>query len=325
MRGKLRINRIRCIEQGAGAGQVRHIGVLLVGEHRVSGQTHLLCAFDFGVPVGTLDQPTHQTHAVAPRQRDHVLYQFKRTRLVGLQRQAKAAPLRKMLRHPTDERLEHVQRELQPIHLFGVHRQVDVGARRLLAQAPDAWYQFQHHTIFLRLLVTRMQRAELDRNAVVRFASTGFVGVGGNRRNGILVTGEILQGVGVGARAFAQHVIAEPKLAHFSPGRCGFIHRLLDRLSQHKLATQQLHGTQGGGHHRTRTKLGKHATRCLAVRQKFLAHGNGGARQSSQRLVASAVKFGAPQLVSGERNRGLGIGHAQQRFGKTHQGQALGT
>ena len=41
-------------------------------------------------------------------------------------------------------------------------------------------------------------------------------------------------------------------------------------------------------------------------------------------MITTAVKVGAAQLVSRQRNRGFGIGYAQQRFGQAHQGQALG-
>jgi hypothetical protein len=58
--------------------------------------------------------------------------------------------------------------------------------------------------------------------------------------------------------------------------------------------------------------------------QEVLGHGDGGGRQTRQRRVGRAVKVGPAQLVGREGNGGFGVGHAQQRLGQAHQGQALG-
>ena len=105
-----------------------------------------------------------------PRRRaiaDHMLDQLQRAGLVGLQRQAEAAPLRMLARHLAGQRLEHVQRQLQPVHFLGIDGQADVGTGRALAQGPDARHQLGQHPLALRLFIARMQRAELDRDAVV--------------------------------------------------------------------------------------------------------------------------------------------------------------
>ena len=176
--------------------------------------------------------------------------------------------------------------------------------------------------------------------------------MGCNERNRILVTHQILKRISIGTRAFAQHVIAEsepPRLAlrvlrcppwgllrlgaarrrnaevfHLAPRRVGLVHRFGNGLAQHKLATQQLHGAQRGGDDRARAELGEKTGRRFAVGQKLLAHRDRRAGQARQRLVASAVKVGAAQLISRQRNRGGGIGHAQQGLGQAHQGQTLG-
>ena len=167
VRGELREDDVGRIEQRARARQIAHVGVVLVGEHRVGGQTELLGALDLGVPVGALDQTAHAFDAVLARQRGHVFDELDRAGLVGLQRQAQTGPLRTVLRHALRQRLEHPQGKLQPVHLFGVDGQVQVGSRGGFAQGPHARHQFAHDTIHLRVLKTRVQRAEFDGNAVV--------------------------------------------------------------------------------------------------------------------------------------------------------------
>ena len=352
VRGELRINRVRRFEQSPGAGQVGHVGMVLVGEYRVSRQAHFLRALDLGVPIRAFDQPAHQPNFVFAPDGGHMLDQFECTGLVRLHRQAEAGPLRGMLRDMRRQGFEHLQRQLQPVHFLGVDGEVDIGCCGLVTQQQHARNQLGHDTGFLRVFITRVQGAELDGNAVVVLTRAVPVGVRCNGSNGVLVTGHVFERVGIGARALAQHVIAEskpprlrlrllrcPPWEQFRLGAAGrrnpqipdpalgasrFVHRLADRLAQHELAAQQLHRAQCGGHYRTRAQLGQHATGRLAVGQELLAHRNGGARQARQRLVAGCREVGAAELIGGQRNRGLGIGHAQQRLGQAHQCQALG-
>ena len=166
--GELRINGVGRGQQGSSARQIRHVGVVLVREHRVMRQAHLLRALDFRVPVRALDQPAHQAQLVFAANADHVLDQIQRSALVGLHGQAKALPLRMLLCDAGGQRFKHVERQLQPIHFFGVDRQVDVGLGRQRAQAPDARNQLGHDAFTLGVLITRMERAELDGNAVIQ-------------------------------------------------------------------------------------------------------------------------------------------------------------
>ena len=135
VRGELRVDHVACAEQRARAGQVGDVGVVLVREHRVARQPQLLRALDLAVPVGALDQPHHEAQAVRARDARHLVDDLQRARLVGLHRQAEAAPLRVRAAHVRGQRLEHLQRQLQPIALLGVDREVDVGARGQLARA----------------------------------------------------------------------------------------------------------------------------------------------------------------------------------------------
>ena len=175
MTGKLRVNGIGRGQQRLRAGQVRHVGVVLVGEHRVVRQAQLLRALDFRIPVGSLDQAAHQAQPVFAGEGDDVLNQFERAGLIGLHRQPKTLPLRVVLRHPGGKRFKHIERELQPVHFLGVNREVDVGPGRQLAQTPDARHQLGHHAFALRVFVARVKCAELDGYTIILLGSPRLV------------------------------------------------------------------------------------------------------------------------------------------------------
>ena len=322
--GKLRVNRIRRLQQGAGTGQVGHVGVVLVGENRVVRQSQLLRALDLGVPVGAFDQAAHQANLVLSRNLGDVLYQLQRPALVGLQRQAETAPMRRGFRNLRHQHFEHLQRQLQPVHLFGIDSEVDVGRCRLRTQAPHARHQLGHDAGLLRILIPWVQGAELDRDAVVFFAGAVWLCGASDRANCILVTRQVLQGVGIGACALAQHVVAVTQVLDLALCRCRLGHGLGYGLPEHKLPTQQLHGAQCRRHHRTRTELGKHAARCFTLGQELLAHRNRCARQARQRLVTGRIEVGPPQLIGCQGDGGFGVRHAQQGLGQPHQSQAFG-
>ena len=84
MPSKLRVHRIRRGQQRLSAGQVGNIGVVFVGKHRVMWQAKLLRAFDFRVPIRTLDQAAHQAQLVFAGNRNDVLNQVQCAGLVGL-------------------------------------------------------------------------------------------------------------------------------------------------------------------------------------------------------------------------------------------------
>ena len=107
VRGKLRVDGVGRGQERAGAGQIRHIGVVLVRKHRVVRQTQLLGAFDFSVPIRALDQAAHQAHFVFARHCGDVHYQLQGAGLVGLHGQAKAGPLRLLVRHQGHQGLKH--------------------------------------------------------------------------------------------------------------------------------------------------------------------------------------------------------------------------
>ena len=324
MGGELRVNGVRRIEQRARAGQIRHVGMVLVREHRVGRQAQLLRAFDLGVPIGTLDQAAHEANLVLARQSGNLVDKLQRTGLVGLHGQAETGPLRKLLRHLCCECLEHLERQLQPVDLFGIDCQVYVAPCGLFAQAPHARHQLGHHPFLVCVFIPRMQGAEFDGYAVVLLTRTSGLSALGDGPDRVLVAGQVLERIGTGACTFAQHVIAEPDISCLALCGGGFTHGLGNRLAEHKLAPQQLHCAQRGGNDGACAELGKDAAGGVAIGQEPLAHRNRGAGQACQGFFSGCVEVGAAQLVGSECDRGLGIGHPQQRFGQAHQGQTLG-
>lgn len=298
--------------------------MVLVREDRVVRQAELLGPLDLGVPVGALHEAAHQPQLVPARHRRDVRNQFERACLVGLQRQAEAAPLRPFGGHARGQRLEHVERQLEPVDLFGIDGEVEAGIGRQFAQLPHARHQLAHHALALRVLVARMQRAELDGDAVVVLGPARRIGTGRNGADGLRVALEVAQRIGIGARAFAEHVVAEAQRALPAVRRAGLVHGLGDGLSEHELAPQQLHRAQSGGHHRAGAELGHEAGRMVAFGQEFLRHRDGGGRQPRQRGIGRALEIGPAQLVGRERDGRGGVGHAKQRLGQAHQRKALG-
>ena len=273
--GELGVDRVRGSEQRTGTGQVADVGVVFVGEHRIAGQPQLLSALDFGIPVSTLDQAAHQANLVTAGHGRQVLDQLNRPRLVGLKGQAKPGPLRETFGDLGDQGLEHIQGQLQAVDLFGVDGQVEVGAGRGLAQGPHSRHQLAHDALVLEVFVAWMQRAEFDGDAVVLGRRCVRIGGASDGSDGVLVAGQVTQGVGVGAGALAQHVVAETQIGLLLAGCAGLLHGLGYRLPQDKLATQQLHGAQGGGHHRLGPQLGHQAGLAFRSGEEFFGQGNG--------------------------------------------------
>jgi hypothetical protein len=126
-------------------------------------------------------------------------------------RQAEAAPLRerRAMRSPV-HRTRRVR--VRGDRSLRVDRQIDIGACRELDQLPDARQQLGRHARALRILVAREQRAQLDRDAVRRFRAAG-VPRRGDRLDRVRVRRQIALRIRLGARPFAEHVVAEAQAA----------------------------------------------------------------------------------------------------------------
>ena len=330
--GELRVDHLVVADQPRRAGQVGHVGVALVREHRVARQAAFLRAFDFAIPVRALDQAHDELQAVAARHGGHFVHQLQRAGLIGLQRQAEAAPLRKLHRHARGQRVQQVQREFQPVALFGVNRQVDVGMRSSLYQGPHARQQFGKDPFTLRVFIPRIKRTELDRDLVTRLrpgrASRRSATPAGDHRDGALIGRQVLGRCSAGARALAQHVKAEVHRGAALALAAGLRNGVADGARIDKLPAQQLDGTHCGRHHGARAQALQQATFAASFGQEALGQGNRAGRQARKHLVrpfgTAGFKVGAAELIGGQGDGRFGIGHAQQRFGQAHQRQTLG-
>ena len=334
VRGELGVEGIGRIEHGASAGQVGDVGVVLVREDGVVGQAFFLRAFDLGVPIGALDESAHQADAVLARQRDHVLHQFQRARLVGLQGQAEALPAGGFGGDARHQRVGHVERQLQSVHLFGVQREVQVGGCRALAQRPHAGHQLRHHAFALGVFVAWVQRAELDRQAIGQHGRVRLALGLGDVVQRTFVGLQVAQRIGFGARAFAQHVEAEAHAGVQAVHLSGLTQGLLDGLAEHELLAQQLHGAHGRGHHRfgaqprgdapgAQASFASVTARVMCPRQEVLGPGHRCAGESGHGRITVRAEISPAELVSGQGDGGVRVGHAQQGLGQAHQGQAF--
>ena len=326
--GELRKDRVAGLEQGPGTGQIRDVGVVLVGEHGIVRQAQLLRALDLGVPVSAFDQPAHEAQSQSSPQGSDVGDQLQRAGLVGLQRQPEALPLRMLAGDPLRQGFEHLQRQLEPVRFLGIDGEADVGAGRQLAQVPCARHQLGQDAVALAIFVARMQRAQLDRDAVVASRIAAGLRCLRNRRDRTAVAFEVLHRVGFGAGAFAQHVVGEAQVGLMAAGSAGGLQRLRHVLAQHELAAQQLHGAQRCGDHGLCTEPGQQPllrgsfSRTIGWK-KALGHRDRRLRQPRQRRIRRTIEIRAAELVGGERDRRFGVRHPQQRLRQAHQGEAF--
>src|SRR5262249_56739696 len=72
----------------------------------------------------------------------------------------------------------HVERELEPVGLLGIHREIEVEVARLARKLEHPRHQFGQHTMARYRLEPRMQGGELDRNAGTVRAIAGARGDG---------------------------------------------------------------------------------------------------------------------------------------------------
>ena len=236
VRGELRVNRVGRGQQLARAGEVRHVGVHLAGIDRVALKTALLGALDFAVPVSALDQPDHQPVAAAPRQVDDPVNHRRAALLVRLQHKTDAVPA--LERRLKAQAFEQIQRQLQPVGLFGIDVQADVIVARQQRQLEQARQQLAHHALALGAAVARVQRRQLDRNARPRVNAAPVRGLA-DGVDGLLVSGQIPLSIHLGGGGFAQHVVGVAKAGFLQHPAVG--QRLGNGLAGDELLAHQRH------------------------------------------------------------------------------------
>ena len=269
-------------------------------------------------------EPHHEPQTALPRNRDDVRNRIQRARLIGLNREAQALPM-PVPGRAFRQRFEHVERKLETLAFFGIDREIDAGTRRALAQHPCARHEFAQHARALRVFVTRIERRELDRNAVALFRCLCGIAVPRERIDRVPIVVEIEQRVRIRARAFAEHVIAETerRMARSPLGRAR--HRDRQCLAEHELTAQQLHRAQRDRDHCLAAEPAQEAgSRAVGGGQHCLRQRKRASGQRAEPVVVMRVECSVAELVGSQRDRGLAIGHAQQRFGEPHERVALG-
>ena len=327
VRGELGVDRIGRIQQLARAGQVAHVRIDLARIDRVAGLAAFLGALDLAVPIGALDQPHHQAAAAAAGQVHQVVQHLRAALLIGLHHEAYAVPA--LERGRRAQRLQQVQRQLQPVGLFGVDVHADVVLLGHLGQPQHARQQLGHHTLVLRAAVARVQGRQLDGDARP-LEDAAPVGCRANRVDGLLVGLQVALCVGIGGGRLAQHVVAVAKALLFIGAAVG--QRLGDVLARHELLAHQLHGAVHALADQGLAALADHARQ--RRRQVLLAAGGcelarqhqaPGRRVHEQR--GRAAHMGTPvalaDLVADQRIARGTVGNAQQRLGQAHQRHAF--
>ena len=169
VRGKGREQRIARIEQPRGTGEVRHIGCHLAGEHRVIGIAADLAQLDLGVPIRALDQPDEQLAAMPAGERHDPVAERDGALLIGLDGEAEAFPVSAVSAGEQavigDQRLNDVEREFEPLGLFGVDREMNIGIARPLGQRAEHRHQRRLRRIGVIDIVFGIERRQLYRNA----------------------------------------------------------------------------------------------------------------------------------------------------------------
>ena len=326
MGGELRVDAVGHAQEFTGIGDVAHIRRGLAGEDRETVDPLDLRALDLGVPIGALDQPRHDAAVVALRHFVKRVDHHARARAIGLHDHAETVPAgqRRLAHH----RVDHLERECEAVGLLGVDVEAHSGGFRQECQRPKARHQIAHHGLFLRQLVTRVQGRELDRNAGVLADVVMGAGIcNGRDRAGVAEV--IALGIGLGPCGFAQHVVAigEALLFHSA----GAFHRGLNVLTQHELAAHLAHGAaDGGADHRLAQTFDRrpqvaHRAGLVVVEHAARQHQRPCRRvdEAGGRMPHVTAPIGGRDLVFDQRVDGLGIRHAQQRFGQTHERHAF--
>ena len=325
VRSELRIDVRRGREQAPRTREIRQIGVMLVGEDRIAVEPEFLRALDLGVPIRALDQPHHQAHAMLARKRRHGIDDLGRARLVGLHREAEAAPMRMRARDVREQGFEDIERKLQSLAFFGIDGQVDARLRAEVDQAHQARQEHLEHLRALRFFIARMQGRELDRHTIGRFWRRG-PHAAGHALDRRAIRFEIALGIGLGACAFAEHVVRKAQIGLGLARRCGFALRIGNGLAEHELPAEQLNGAHRGRNHGLRAQALEQTGLAAIGRQQFFRQRDRIGRQGRDpgMFASLEVEGRAAELVGGQRDRSLGIGHPQQGLGQPHQGQAFG-
>ena len=225
-------------------------------------------------------------------------------------------------------RLEHVEREVEPVSLLGVHRKADAHVACRLGERRKTCRQLTQHALPLGGLEARVQRRQLDRDAGGALNGASLPRLS-DRRDRRAIGVEIALRVARGVRRLAQHV------ERIAPGAVVAlvrpIQRFLDRTAHHELARHDAHrGGDRAADHRVAARE-QPAQHRGEVAISFPAYQPAGQHQPPARRIDEqrfrvaemALPVGVAQLVADQALRRFGVGNAQQRLCEAHQNHAL--
>ncbi len=299
-------------------------------EHRIARQAALLGALDLAVPVGALHQPHVERAPRLAGNPDQVAQHRGRALLVGLYREPEAGPALEA-RVPAGNR-EQVEREFQPLRLFGVERERDAGVARRHAEIDEARPEFREHALTVRTFEARVQGRQLHRDARPLGGVRVLTGAALQCADGTAVGLEIPVGVGAGQGRLAQHVegVAITAVVAFQriverlgdgPAHHELVahdaHGLAHRGAHHRLAHPPHHAGHGTGRHRDVARVEPH--------QATGEHQAPGRGVDEQRLALAEVARPVPclELVGDQAVGSLVVRYPQQRLGEAHQDHAF--
>ena len=325
--GKLRVDGVRGIQQLLGTDLVRHVGVHLAGVDRVAVHAVELCTLDLAVPVGALDQADHQPVVAAAGQVDHVVDDVRAAFLVGLDHEADAVPAGQ--RRVKAQRLQQVQRDLQPVGLLGVDVERNVVLAAEQGQLAHAGQQLGLNAIHLGTAVARVQGRELDGDAGALVDAAAARGLA-DGVDGHLVGGHVGLGVGFGGGRLAQHVVGVAEPLGFVLAGVG--QRFLDGLAGDELLAHHPHAQVHALAHQRLSALledaGERRSQLVLAAGAHQPAGDdqapgGGVDEDGRGLAHVGLPVAVADLVTDERVARLAVGNAQQRLGQAHQRHAF--
>ena len=324
---ELREDRVGRGQQPLGAGDVGHIGVDLA---RIDGevlQPTLLCPLDLAVPIGALDEAHHQPVPAASAEVDQPVDHEGAALAIGLDDEADAVPALKL--RIEAERLQQVERELEPVRLLGVDIDADIIAPREQGEALEARQKLARHALDLRAGIARMQRRELDRDARP-FIDAAPARRFADRVDRLLIGRKIARRIGLGHRRFAEHVIGIAEALRLQTP--GVRQRLADILAGDELLAHQAHGdldaladdafAAARDQPRQRGREAGFAGGAGELAGDDEAPGRGIDEERGALPDMSAPVAGR-DLVADQRVARRAVGDAQQRLGEAHQRHAF--
>ena len=161
--GELRVESPSTLQDAARAGDERNIGARLAGEDRVTGKTLDLGMLDLAVPVRALDQAHRQAVTGLIGKPGEIIDYASGHLEISLDSQAKPVPIPEAL--VLQNSGENVQRQHQPVRLFGIDGQGHFVVPRQLRKLEQPRRQLAYHPAALPRFQARVQRRQFYRNA----------------------------------------------------------------------------------------------------------------------------------------------------------------